>query len=57
MIGGWLTTGLPTSSKDSPVAANPHLSWRSPLVMLGCGVAGEALGEIISGFLDEVRFA
>jgi hypothetical protein len=25
------------------------------LVVLGCGVAGEALGEIISGFLDEVR--
>ena len=33
----------------------PHFL-QSPLVMLVWGVASEALREIITGFLDEVRF-
>jgi hypothetical protein len=33
---------------------HPHR--HSPLVMLVWGVASEALREIITGFLDEVRF-
>ena len=39
-------------------AAVPYLHpyRHSPLVMLVWGVAGEALREIITGFLDEVRF-
>ena len=33
-----------------------HLFLAFTLVMLVWGVASEALGDIITGFLDEVRF-
>jgi hypothetical protein len=38
------------------VADNLTLSLLSRLVMLVWGVASEALREIITGFLDQVRF-
>jgi hypothetical protein len=36
--------------------ANTHLILAITLVMLVWGVASEALREIVTGFLDEVRF-
>jgi hypothetical protein len=56
VIVGWVTS-LPTSEAGPPwPQLNTHLSWLSPPVMLVWGVASEALREIITGFLDEVRF-
>jgi hypothetical protein len=56
MISGCLTTGLPDSRQDSPVAVDHPRILTFILVMLVWGVASEALREIITGFLDEVRF-
>jgi hypothetical protein len=57
MIVGWLTTSSPDAcrqvhggSRTSP----PSLVLT--LVMLVWGVASEALRDIITGFLDQVRF-
>jgi hypothetical protein len=57
MIGGCLTVGLPQlQDRTARWQSITHLSWQSPLVMLIWGVASDALREIITGFLDEVRF-
>jgi hypothetical protein len=57
MIVGWLTTSSPTHAGRSTVEAE-HLPLFLvlTLVMLVWGVASEALRDIITGFLDQVRF-
>jgi hypothetical protein len=56
MIGGCLTS-LPTPRGRTAVATAKHPPILAfTLVMLVWGVASEALREIITGFLDQVRF-
>jgi hypothetical protein len=57
MIVGWLTTSSPDSCRQvPPVAASLPLFLVITLVMLVWGVASEALRDIITGFLNQVRF-
>ena len=57
MIVACLTTSLPTPQVGQPGGQmSPTFPSNHPLVMLVWGVASEALREIITGFLDEVRF-
>ncbi len=46
---------MPDCRQDARAAATPAYPGNHP-VMLVWGVASEALREIITGFLDEVRF-
>ena len=56
MIGGCVTT-VPTQQVGASVDEAKHpQSLAFTLVMLVWGVAGDTLRDIISGFLDEVRF-
>jgi hypothetical protein len=56
MTGGWLGRADRAADQvEQPCAISPF-SWNSPLVMLIWGVASDALRDIITGFLDQVRF-
>jgi hypothetical protein len=57
VIDGCVTAVRPIPQEGQPVAAAKHPPILAiTLVMLVWGVASEALREIITGFLDEVRF-
>jgi hypothetical protein len=56
MIGRCLTTGLPNVTVGQLGATDHPRILAFTLVMLVWGVTSEALREIISGFLEEVRF-
>jgi hypothetical protein len=56
MIGGCLTTSSLRFVQVRSAVVNLPLCLVITLVMLVWGVASEALREIITSFLDEVRF-
>jgi hypothetical protein len=56
MIGGCLTTSSPDPRVGQPGAQQSHTLSSNHPVLLVWGVASEALREIMTGFLDEVRF-
>ena len=57
MTGGSLASYRSSSQPGGQPCRISILYRHSPRVMLVWGVASEALREIITGFLDEVRFA
>ena len=56
MTGGWLASYRSSSRPGRVAMQGLHRFLAFAPLMLVWGVASEALREIISGFLDEVRF-